>query len=254
METLLIDINNNIATVTLNRPQNRNAVNLQMSKELATTFQELDNNSSVRAIILTGAGNVFCAGVDLNSIKAGERKAIYSIDGGFSGFIKNEYSKPVIAAVNGHAFAAGFEIILACDLVISTNRAKFGIPEVKRGLLAGAGGLIRLPKIVPNNIANELALTGNPISAERAYELGIVNKIVPHEEVYSHAIKLAKQIISNPSNAVDSSLRLVRSSALLNEQEVWELNDRLADEVYNHQNAKLGIDSFLNKTMPDWEE
>lgn len=254
METLIIDKKNNIATVTLNRPEQKNALDLTMSRELNEAFQELDKDVDVEAIILTGSGNVFCAGIDLTSIQTGERKEIYAIEGGFTGFIKTEFSKPVIAAVNGHAFAAGFEIILACDLIITTNRAKFGLPEVQRGLLAGAGGLIKLPQIVPNVIANELALTGEPITADRAYELGVVNTVAPHEQVYSGAVNMAKKIISNPNNAVNAALQLVRASSSFSEKEVWELNEKLSDEVYNHSNAKEGMDSFLNKRVPKWQK
>ena len=168
-----------IEILTINRPEARNAVNGAVSKAFTEAFDELENDDDCNVVIVTGAGDkAFCAGMDLKAFAAGEAGEIMGARGGFGGIAQRDFPKPLIAAVNGSALAGGCEIMLSCDLVVAAEGATFGIPEVKRGLMAAAGGLIRLPKRIPPAIALELALTGDPIDARRALAIGLVNRVV----------------------------------------------------------------------------
>src|SRR6478736_1216965 len=211
----------NIALLTLNRPEARNAISPEVSQTMAGLLDTIEADDELRAVVLTGAGDVFSAGADLKVVAQGRGMEIARGKGGFAGVVTRDFPKPIIAAVNGPALAGGFEIVLSCDLVVASETARFGIPEVKRGLMAAAGGLIRLPKRVPLAIALELAMTGDPIDAARALQLGLVNRVVPPARVVDEAIALADRIGENSPIAVRNSRQLVREAPELSEADAW---------------------------------
>jgi enoyl-CoA hydratase/carnithine racemase len=241
-----------IALVTLNRPEARNAVSPEVSQMMATVLDEIEADAALRAVVLTGRGEVFCAGADLKVVAAGKANDIARGKGGFGGIVTRNFPKPIIAAVNGPALAGGFEVVLSCDLVVAADTARFGIPEVKRGLMAAAGGLIRLPKRVPLTIALELAMTGDPIDANRALQLGLVNRVVAADRVVPEAIALAERIGENSPVAVRNSRQLVREAAELSEDEGWTRTLELMMPVFESGDAIEGATAFAEKRAPVW--
>ncbi|HEX5095875.1 MAG TPA: enoyl-CoA hydratase-related protein, partial [Acidimicrobiia bacterium] len=200
------------ALLTLNRPEARNAISPEVSRTMAGLLDQIEADDEIRAVVVTGAGEVFCAGADLKVVASGNALDIARGKGGFAGIVTRDFPKPLIAAVNGPALAGGFEIVLSCDLVVAASHARFGIPEAKRGLLAAAGGLIRLPKRVSLAVALELAMTGDPIDADRALALGLVNRVVAADQVIDAALALADAIAANSPIAVRCARRLVREA------------------------------------------
>ncbi len=243
----------NVVLLTLNRPEARNAISPEVSQEMAATLDGLEADPAVRAVVLTGAGDVFSAGADLKVVAQGRAADIARAKGGFAGIVTRDFPKPIIAAVNGPALAGGCEIVLSCDLVVAAETARFGIPEVKRGLMAAAGGLIRLPKRVPLAIALELAMTGDPIDASRALQLGLVNRVVPRAAVVGEAIALAERIGENSPIAVRLSRRLVREAAELSEAEGWKRTAELSVEVFGSGDSIEGATAFAEKRKPVWK-
>jgi crotonobetainyl-CoA hydratase len=241
-----------IALLTLNRPEARNAISPEVSQAMAALLDEIEADDSLRAVVLTGRGGVFSAGADLKVVAQGNANDIARGKGGFAGVVTRDFPKPLIAAVNGPALAGGFEIVLACDLVVAADSARFGIPEVKRGLMAAAGGLIRLPKRVPLAIALELAMTGDPIDAPRALQLGLVNRVVAADQVVGEAIALADRIGENSPIAVRNSRRLVREAAELSEEEGWKRTIELMMPVFETGDAIEGATAFAEKRPPVW--
>jgi enoyl-CoA hydratase len=241
-----------IALVTLNRPEARNAISPEVSQTMASLLDEIEADPALRAVVLTGRGEVFSAGADLKVVAQGRAVEIARGKGGFAGIVTRDFPKPIIAAVNGPALAGGFEIVLSCDLVVAADTARFGIPEVKRGLMAAAGGLIRLPKRVPLAIALELAMTGDPIDAARALQLGLVNAVVPGDRVVTEAIALAERIGENSPVAVRNSRRLVREAADLTEDEGWARTLELMMPVFESGDAIEGATAFAEKRPPVW--
>ena len=186
--------------LTINRPEARNAINGAVSAAMAGFMEELATDPECWVVVITGSGDkAFSAGMDLKAFSSGEGGAIMSASGGFAGLTQRDFPKPIIAAVNGSCLAGGFEIMLSCDLVVAANHATFGIPEAKRGLVAGAGGLIRMPKRLPLAVALELAMTGDPIDAQRAHALGLVNRVVPGPSLLGDALDLAQRIAERPA-------------------------------------------------------
>ncbi len=243
-----------IEILTINRPEARNAVNGAVSAGLSAALDELAGDDEVWVVILTGSGDrAFCAGMDLKAFASGESAAIMSANGGFGGVTEREFPKPLIAAVNGVALAGGFEIMLSCDLVVAAEHARFGIPEVSRGLMAAAGGLIRLPKRIPLAIAYELALTGDPIDAERAFGLGLVNRVVPGDRVLAEALTLAGRIAENAPLAVRTSKAVMRQAAALSEAEAWRVNRDATAAVFSSADAIEGSVAFAEKRQPSWQ-
>ena len=242
-----------IALVTLNRPEARNAVSPEVSQTMAQILDEVEGDSALRAVVLTGRGEVFSAGADLKVVASGRANDIARGKGGFAGIVNRDFPKPIIAAVQGPALAGGFEIVLACDLVVAADTARFGIPEAKRGLMAAAGGLIRLPKRVPLAIALELAMTGDPIDAQRALELGLVNHVVPADRVVAEATELAERIGENSPIAVRNSRRLVREAAELSEEEGWTRTIELSLPVFESGDSIEGATAFAEKRPPVWK-
>jgi enoyl-CoA hydratase/carnithine racemase len=243
----------NVALLTLNRPEARNAISPEVSQEMARVLDEIEADADVRAVVLTGSGEVFSAGADLKVVAQGRGMEIARAKGGFAGVVNRDFTKPLIAAVNGPALAGGFEIVLSCDLVVAAEQARFGIPEVQRGLMAAAGGLLRLPKRVPLAIALELAMTGDPIDAPRALALGLVNRVVPVSAVVDEAIALAERIGQNSPIAVRLSRQLVREAAEMSEADGWTRNTELAIEVFASGDAVEGATAFAEKRTPTWK-
>ena len=241
-----------IALVTLNRPEARNAISPEVSQTMATVLDEIEADSELRAVVLTGRGEVFSAGADLKVVAQGKANDIARGKGGFAGIVTRDFPKPIIAAVNGPALAGGFEIVLSCDLVVAAETARFGIPEVKRGLMAAAGGLVRLPKRIPLAVALELAMTGDPIDAARALQLGLVNRVVPAARVVDEAIALAERIGENSPIAVRNSRRLVLEAAELSEAEGWKRTIELMMPVFESGDSIEGATAFAEKRPPIW--
>jgi enoyl-CoA hydratase len=251
-EVVLHEQRGSVALLTLHRPDARNAISPEVSEAMAAALDRIEADGDTRAVVVTGAGDVFSAGADLKVVAQGRGLEIARAKGGFAGLVQRDFPKPVIAAVNGPALAGGFEIVLACDLVVAADTARFGIPEVQRGLLAAAGGLIRLPKRVPLAIALELAMTGDPVDAERALALGLVNRVVPRADVVDAALALAERIGQNSPIAVRLSRRLVREAAQLSEDDGWRRNAELAVEVFASGDAIEGSTAFAEKRPPVW--
>jgi enoyl-CoA hydratase/carnithine racemase len=242
-----------IEILTINRPEARNAINGAVSRQFAAAFDELEADDECAVVIITGSGDkAFSAGMDLKAFAAGEAADIMGSDGGFAGIAQRDFDKPTIAAVNGAALAGGCEIMLSCDLVVAVEQATFGIPEVKRGLIAGAGGLIRLPKRVPPAIALELALTGDPIDARRAFELGLINRVVPAARLMDEALALAGVIADNAPLAVRASKRVMKQAGGVPEPEGWAINSAAVPEVFGSADAMEGSIAFAEKRKPNW--
>jgi enoyl-CoA hydratase/carnithine racemase len=243
-----------VEVLTLNRPEARNAVNGEVAKQMTAALDDLDKDEELRAIVLTGAGDkAFCAGMDLKAFGAGAGGSIGAGTGGFGGFARRAMPVPVIAAVNGPALAGGFELVLGCDMVVAAEHATFGIPEVKRGLLAAGGGLVRLPKRVPLATALEMALTGDPITAARAYELGLVNLVVPADRVLDEALALAGRVIENAPLSVRYSRQLIIQAAEVSEEEAWKLSDAATQIVFSSPDSREGALAFAEKRKPNWQ-
>ncbi|MGH9078893.1 MAG: crotonase/enoyl-CoA hydratase family protein [Acidimicrobiales bacterium] len=253
MPELLRERRDHTEILTINRPEARNAINGAVSRAFAAAFDELEADDDCWVVVLTGRGDkAFSAGMDLKAFDAGEAADIIEAKGGFGGIARRDFPKPIIAAVNGSALAGGCEIMLACDLVVAVEEAKFGIPEVKRGLMAGGGGLFRLPKRVPPAIAMELALTGDPIDARRAFELGLINRVVPAGKLMEEALALAGSIADNAPLAVRVSKRVMKQAGELPDAEGWAVNNAAAAEVFGSADAMEGSIAFAEKRKPNW--
>ncbi len=243
-------VDGDVLVVTIDRPEARNAVNLEVAEGIAAAIDQLDGDDTLRAGILTGAGGTFCAGMDLKAFVAGERP--YVGERGFAGLVQQPPRKPLIAAVEGWALAGGFEIALACDVIVAARDARFGIPEVKRGLVAAAGGLLRLPRRIPYHLAMELALTGEPIGAERAYTIGIVSRLAEPGEAVVAAHELAATIARNGPLAVDATKRIVSAAPDWPEAEAWDRQATIAGAVFASEDAREGARAFAEKRDPVW--
>ncbi|MER3395471.1 MAG: enoyl-CoA hydratase [Acidimicrobiia bacterium] len=244
-----------IRIVTINRPDQRNAISPEVSTQLEAAISEFEKDNDVWVGIITGAGDkAFSAGADLKAIAAGRMQEIWTAEGGFAGITKRSRTKPIIAAVNGDALAGGCEIALACDLIVAAEHARFGLPEVRRSLIAAAGGLFRLPRRLPLSVAMEMILTGLPISARRAYELGLVNRVVPADQVMSAAMELAGAIAECAPVAVRESRRVVVESLLASEEDRgWELSARATATVVGTEDFLEGPRAFVEKREPRWK-
>jgi enoyl-CoA hydratase len=243
-----------IEILTINRPEARNAINGGVSRAMSSIMDELGDDADCWVVVVTGSGDkAFSAGMDLKAFSSGEGGDIIGASGGFAGLTTRDFPKPIIAAVNGSALAGGFEIMLSCDLVVAAEHATFGIPEAKRGLIAGAGGLIRMPKRLPMAIALELAMTGDPIDAGRAAALGLVNKVVPAASLLDEAVALAERIAANAPLAVRYSKSVMKRSADLPESEGWKINQEAVGIVFSSADAMEGPVAFAEKRAPNWQ-
>jgi enoyl-CoA hydratase/carnithine racemase len=243
-----------VEILTINRPEARNAINGEVTKALSAAFDELATDDDCWVVILTGAGDKsFSAGMDLKAFASGEGGDIMGVPGGFAGITQRTFPKPIIAAVNGTCLAGGCEIMLSCDLVVAAEHATFGIPEAKRGLVAGAGGLFRLPKRLPRAIAMELGLTGDPIDAPRALQLGLINRVVPADQLIDEALALAGAIAENAPLAVRWTKRIMREAVDLTDEEGWRLNAEAVAAVFSSADAMEGPVAFAEKRKPNWQ-
>ncbi len=241
----------NVRVITLDRPEARNAVSHEVSAELEAHLDTFEADESAWVAVLAANGPVFSAGADLKSVSSG--KTIESKKGGFAGLVRYPRTKPLIAAVDGPALAGGLEIVLACDLVVASSAARFGIPEVKRSLIAGAGGLFRLPASIARNVAMELALTGDPISAERAFELGLVNELAEPGAVVHAALELAKRITVNAPIAVRESRQVVLESQGVSDADGWQITKDHFRVVVKTEDFREGPLAFVEKRTPVWK-
>lgn len=250
-EAVLVSVDNGVMVITINRPKAKNSINLAVATGIAEAMDELDRNDDIRAAILCGAEGTFCSGMDLKAFVSGELPVIPGR--GFAGVAEAPPRKPLIAAVEGYALAGGFELAIACDLVVAASDAKFGIPEVKRGLVAGAGGLLRLPRQIPSRIAMELALTGDFISAERAYELGMINRVVEPGNALDGARALATAIAANGPLALIASKQIIRESQDWSQDEMFDKQNAIANPVFTSEDAIEGATAFAEKRPPQWK-
>jgi enoyl-CoA hydratase len=240
-----------VELLTINRPEARNAINRATALALSDALDECETDDDVWVVVLTGAGDkAFSAGMDLKAFASGEFPIT---EKGFGGLTKRDFPKPLIAAANGSALAGGFEMMISCDMVVAAEHAVFGIPEASRGLVAGAGGLIRLPKRVPLTVALEMALTADPISAARAYELGLVNHVVHGDVVLDVAIALAERIAKNAPLAVRTSKEVMRRAGELTEAEAWVVNDEAFAMIGMSADAMEGAVAFAEKRDANWQ-
>ncbi|WP_408638988.1 crotonase/enoyl-CoA hydratase family protein [Nocardiopsis suaedae] len=240
-----------VAVVTIDRPEAKNAVNAAVAKGIAEALDELDARKDLTVGILAGAGGTFCSGMDLKAFMKGE---VPVVEGrGFAGFAQRPPRKPLIAAVEGYALAGGFEAVLACDLVVAAEGAKFGIPEAKRGLVAAGGGLLRLHRRIPRNIAMEFALTGDFVGAQRMAELGLVNTVVPSGGALEGARALAARIAGNAPMAVQVSKEVMTASDDWSTEEMWTRQDAVTGPVFVSHDAMEGAAAFAEKRKPNWK-
>ena len=239
-----------VLLITINRPDQRNAVNAAVARGIADAMDELDGDDELTLGILTGAGKGFCAGMDLKAFVTGERP--YADDRGFAGITQRAAAKPLIAAVEGFAVAGGLEVALSCDLIVAAKGAKLGVPEVKRSLVAAGGALLRLPRVLPRNVAMELVLTGDPITAERGYELGLVNRLAEPGEAVQTAIELADQIAPNAPLALAASKRILTEAVDWPDSEFWQRQGDIVGPVMGSEDAREGATAFAEKRAPVW--
>ena len=250
-DEVLTERRDGVLLITINRPDAKNAVNQAVAQGVAAAVDELDGDDELRVAVLTGAGGTFCAGMDLKAFLAGE---VPVIEGrGLAGLTSRPPRKPLIAAVEGWALAGGFEVALACDLVVAAETARFGVPEVKRGLVAAAGAALRLPSIVPMPIALELLLTGDPVDAARAAQLGLVNRVVPEGTAVDAALELAARIAANGPLAVAATKEVARSASDWTTEEGWRRQDEILGPVFVSEDAQEGAAAFAEKRDPVWK-
>ena len=249
-QEVLTEIDNGILIITINRPEAKNAMTKAASEGIAAALDQLDSDDSLRVGILTGAGGTFCSGMDLKGFLRGESPSVPGR--GFGGLTERGPAKPLIAAVEGYALAGGMELMIACDMVVANDKAKFGIPEAKRGLAAAAGGLMKLPDQIPPKIAMELALTGDFIDTARAYELGLVNRVTSGDAL-SAAKELAAAITANGPLAVKVSKQIIVESRGWPLDKRYEEQAKLLPQVFMSEDAREGSLAFAEKRAPNWK-
>lgn len=248
-QEVLVEVEDGILIVTINRPEAKNAMTKAASEAIAAAMDRLDADDDLRVGILTGAGGTFCSGMDLKGFLRGESP---SVEGrGFGGVVQAPPAKPLIAAVEGYALAGGLELMIACDLVVASHKAKFGIPEAKRGLVAAAGGVMMLPDQIPERIAMELALTGEFIDAARAYELGLINTVTEGSALEG-AKALAAKIVANGPLAVRVSKQIIKESRGWGMDERYDRQAELIAPVFVSHDAREGAAAFAEKRAPNW--
>jgi enoyl-CoA hydratase len=239
-----------VLVITLNRPEVKNAIDTETAWGVSAALDELDGDRSLVAGVLTGAGSTFCAGMDLKAFLAGEKPSVG--DRGFAGIVERPPAKPIIAAVEGTAVAGGFEIVLACDLIVATQDARFGLPEVKRGLVAAGGGLMRLSRRIPFHLAMEWALTGEFVTAETAARYGLVNRLVPVGDAVDEAVGLAESIAANGPLAVAATKRILVEARDWTRGEEFDRQREISVPVRESEDAREGARAFKEKRAPRW--
>jgi enoyl-CoA hydratase len=239
-----------VLQITINRPDQRNAVNAAVANGIAAALDTLDADPELSLGVLTGAGKGFCAGMDLKAFVTGERP--WAGDRGFAGIAQRSAAKPLIAAIEGFAVAGGLEVALACDMIVAARGAKLGIPEVKRSLVAAGGALLRLPRVLPRTVAFELALTGDPITAERGFELGMVNRLAEPGEAIATALELAGQVAANGPLALAATKRILTEAVDWPDSEFFERQGEITGPVMASEDAREGAKAFAEKRAPVW--
>jgi enoyl-CoA hydratase len=247
------ELQGRVAVVTLNRPEARNAVNGDVAKGMEAAIDRLEEDDEAWVGILTHNGPVFSAGADLKAIHAGKGAELQTSRGGFAGLVWRKRTKPLIAAVDGPALAGGCEIALACDLIVASTQARFGVPEVKRSLVAAAGALFRLPRALPRSIALEMIMTGDPISAERAAHFGLVNDLCEPGEVLDHAKAIAERIIANAPLAVRKSRELALLLTEADDEVGFRLSGKSMTDLAKTEDFREGPKAFIEKRDPIWK-
>jgi enoyl-CoA hydratase len=249
-QAVLTEVRGRVLLITINRPDQRNAVNAAVAEGIAAALDQLDAEPELSLGVLTGAGKGFSAGMDLKAFVTGERP--YAGDRGFAGITQRAAAKPLIAAIEGFAVAGGLEIALSCDLIVAAHGARLGIPEVKRSLVAAGGALLRLPRILPRTVAMELALTGEPIDAERAHELGLVNRLAESGEALSVALELAETIAANGPLALAATKRIMTEAVDWPDAEFFARQGEITAPVMSSEDAREGATAFAEKRPPVW--
>ncbi|HCS27460.1 MAG TPA: enoyl-CoA hydratase [Spongiibacteraceae bacterium] len=250
-QEVLVSVEDGVMTVIINRPEARNAATKAVAEGIAAAMDELDSNNDIRVAIISGAGGTFCAGMDLKGFLKGE---IPVVEGrGFAGVAEAPPKKPLIAAVEGYALAGGCELALACDLIVASEEAKFGISEVKRGLVAAGGGLLRLPRQIAPRLALEMALTGEPIDGKRAAEIGLANRAVPAGSALAEAKKLAALIVKNAPLALIASKRVMVEQQDWSTEEMFARQGEIVNPVFGTEDAQEGAVAFAEKRAPVWK-
>jgi len=250
-DSVLTDVVDGVLVVTINRPNARNAIDTETAIAIGTAMDRLDDDGSLVVGVLTGAAGTFCAGMDLKAFLAGERPSIPGR--GFAGIVERPPVTPVIAAIEGYAIAGGFEIALACDMIVAAEDAQFGLPEVKRGLVAAGGGLMRLPQRVPRPLAMEWALTGRLIPAIRGHEVGLVNRLTPPGGALDAALELARAIAANGPLAVAATKRILIEAPEWRSAEMFDRQREISEPVRASDDAREGATAFKEKRAPRWQ-
>ena len=250
-EVVLVDVADGVMTITLNRPKAKNAVNRAVAEGVAAAIDQLEADDAIRAAVITGAGGTFCSGMDLKAFVTGELPIVEGR--GFAGVCDYRVKKPLIAAIEGYALAGGFELAISCDLIVAAEDAKFGIPEVKRGLAAAGGGLIKLPKQIPSRIAKELALTGEFISSARAYELGLINQVAAPGSALEAARAMAATIAANGPLAVSLSKKVLDHAQDWKNDEMYPKQQDIIEPIFTSEDAIEGAMAFAEKRAPNWK-
>jgi enoyl-CoA hydratase len=251
VSSVLTEFADGVAVITINRPEARNAVNLEVANGIAAAVDEFESRGDLTVAILTGAGGTFCAGMDLKAFARGERPALPGR--GFGGLTERPPAKPLIAAVEGWALAGGCELALAADLIVAARDAKFGLPEVKRGLVAAAGGLLRLPKILPYQLAMQVALTGEPLTAEAAHAHGLVNVLAEPGQALAAARGLAATIAANGPLAVRATKQIMAMAIDYASADAFAAQREFVDPVFTSADAQEGARAFAEKRAPVWK-
>lgn len=247
---VLVERRDGVQIITINRPEAKNAVNAAVARGIADAADELDSDDDLRVGVITGAGGNFCSGMDLKAYLRGEKPVIEGR--GFAGITLTPPRKPLIAAVEGWALAGGFELLLACDLIVAAETSRFGVPEVKRALVAGGGAAFLLPRRIPYAAAMELLLTGDPMTAQRAVALGLVNRITPEGGALDAALELAASIAANGPLAVAATKAIARQQPDWGLEEGWERQAELYAPVFASEDAREGATAFAEKRPPVW--
>ena len=251
--TVDFETRDHVAIISIARPEARNAINAEVASGIEGALDAYESNSELWAAVLVGRGPVFSAGADLKEIAAGNAGGLATAKGGFAGIVQRERTKPLIAAVQGPALAGGCEVALACDMIVASEEAYFGLPEVKRSLMAVAGGLFRLPRAIGMSQAMEVILTGEPLSASRAYELGLVNRVVAADRVLDDALALADKIASNAPLAVQASRNLAARAFTADEATLWREGFEAFQRNMQTEDSKEGPRAFIEKRAPEWK-
>jgi enoyl-CoA hydratase len=250
-DEVLVERRDGVQIITINRPGAKNALDRAVAEGVAAAVDELDASDELRVGVLTGAGGTFSAGMDLKAFLRGETPAIEGR--GLCGITETPPRKPLIGAVEGWALAGGFELLLACDLVVAAETARFGVPEVKRSLVAAGGAALLLPQRVPFNLALEMLLTGDPVAAPRAAEIGLVNRLTAEGQALEGALELAATIAANGPLAVVATKAVARGSVDWSGAEGWARQDELVAPVFASGDAREGAAAFAEKRPPVWK-